>query len=331
MRDFLKEILAAGAVASLSSHALSGPAAGAPLSAPESFLRAEDHRVAAIGYRLALAGKQHCPALLPLTGLFLHYLPQYDAANRGEAARLYGIDRGPGVLSVVADSPAARAGLAAGDVLLSLNGVALPSGTEMAQAGDAKASRKSIEQVESRLEEQLRMGRVRLRVLRNGRETDVALDSVLGCPVRSRLARSRQANAFADGRTVIITTRLLNFMQNDHELAVALSHEAAHNILGHPARLEEEGVPRGFLANFGKNAKRVRATEAEADRLGVKLLWSAGYDVSAAIPFWRRLYRTFDPVPTPKFFSRHPSLAARERIVRETVAELSAVRAPARH
>ncbi len=34
----------------------------------------------------------------------------------------YGLDRGPGVLTVLAGSPAAFAGLVAGDVLLAVNG-----------------------------------------------------------------------------------------------------------------------------------------------------------------------------------------------------------------
>jgi hypothetical protein len=255
--------------------------------------------------------------------MFLHYLPEYDAANRAEAVRLYGVDRGPGVLSVVGDSPAAVSGLMAGDVLLSINAVPLPSGEAMARAGAGAAWRKAAADVETLIEEQLRIGPARLRVVREGRELGLVLDRVMGCPIRARLARSNQANAFADGRTVIMTTRLLDFVKSDDELAVVLGHEAAHNILAHLARLEAEKVPKGFLANFGKNADRVRATEMEADRLGLKLAWSAGYDLSAAIPFWRRLYRTYDPIPTPKLFNRHPSLGARERAVAETIAELS--------
>ena len=65
-------------------------------------------------------------------------------------------------------------------------------------------------------------------------------------------------------------------------------------------------------------------TEEEADQLGIKLVWAAGYDVSAAIPFWRRLYATYDPLPVPKLFRTHPSLGARERMINETIAELRA-------
>jgi predicted Zn-dependent protease len=143
-----------------------------------------------------------------------------------------------------------------------------------------------------------------------------------GCLARARLARSNQANAFADGRYAVMTTRMLGFVRSDDELAVALAHELAHNILNHPAELEQEKVPTGILRNFGKNAARVLATEEEADRLGIKLAWAAGYDVAAAIPFWRRLYARYDPIPTPKLFRTHPSLGARERMIGETIAEL---------
>jgi hypothetical protein len=291
-----------------------------------SFLRPEDYRVASVGYRLAVAGKAHCPNLFPTTGLALHHLADYAPETRGQAELLYGVSKGPGVLSVVAGSPAAAAGIVAGDVLLAANGVAFPDGMSLARSG--KAWRKEAAHIEAQFEERLRLGPVRLTLLRDGRQLEVLLASVPGCPIRTRLARSRQANAFADGRTAIMTTRLLAFVANEDELAVALAHEAAHNILGHPARLEEAKVPKGILGHFGSNAKRVRTTEEEADRLGLKLLWSAGYDLSAAIPFWRRLYRRFDPIPTPKLFSRHPSLAARERMVEEVTAELERAARP---
>jgi predicted Zn-dependent protease len=93
------------------------------------------------------------------------------------------------------------------------------------------------------------------------------------------------ANAFADGRYAIMTTKMLGFVQNDDELAVIMAHEAAHNLLGHPARLDDEKVPHGILRNFGSNAAKSGPPKKRADRLGIKLLWAAGYNVNAAIPF----------------------------------------------
>ena len=146
------------------------------------------------------------------------------------------------------------------------------------------------------------------------------LEPERGCPARIRLARSAQTNAFASGRMVIVTTALLRFVENDDELAVAIGHELAHNILRHPQVLNAQKVPSGILRGFGKNASRVRATEEEADRLGLKLMWAAGFDVDAAIPFWRRYYARFDR--TPQLFRTHPGLKARERLITQTLAEL---------
>ena len=101
-----------------------------------------------------------------------------------------------------------------------------------------------------------------------------------------------------------------------------MAHEITHNLLGLSARLDAEKVPHGILRSVGKNAARVRRTEEEADRLSLKLLWAAGYDLNAAIPFWRRLYARYDPIPVPKLFRSHPSLAARERMIAEVSAQL---------
>jgi Zn-dependent protease with chaperone function len=215
-------------------------------------------------------------------------------------------------------------------VLLSINDAAFASPAQMAAEPDSKKRRKLVEQSETQLEEQLRRGAVKLQILRQGQRLAIPLTPVAGCEVRARLARSSQANAFADGRYAIMTTKLLGFVQNDDELAVVLSHEIAHNLLGHPGRLEDEKVPHGILRNFGKNAARVRATEEEADRLSIKLLWAAGYDVNAAIPFWRRLYAKYDPIPVPKLLRTHPSIGARERMINGVIAELSAAQASAR-
>lgn len=297
-----------------------GPETRSASTAPGSTLRAADYRVGTVTYRLASSGASFCRQSHPLTGMMLHHLGEYPVARRAEASRRFGLDRGPGVLAVVENSPAAQAGLAAGDVLLSVANRPFPSPGAAAAEPDDRKRRQLVEAAEAQLEEQLRSGPAKLQIFRNGRTILVDLHPVMGCPARGRLARSGQPNAFADGRWAIMTTKLLGFLRSDDELAVAMAHELAHNILEHPGELE--GVPKGILRNIGKNAARVHRTEEEADRLGIKLVWAAGYDVSAAIPFWRRLYARYDPIPTPKLFRTHPSLAARERLINETIAEL---------
>lgn len=313
-------------IASVSLLLLSLPATASASSAtPGSQLRPTDYRVAAIAHRIAIRGARFCPALRPVTGLLLQHLGEYAPKDRAEAIRTFSLDRGPGLLAVVEESAAAEAGFVAGDVLLSVNGTGFPSPSAAASEPDENKRRQLMEAAETQLDEQLSRGAVRFNVQRNDRRLELVLQPQPGCPARARLARSKQPNAFADGRYAIITTKMLDFMHNDDELAIALAHELAHNILGHPSELKQKGVPSGILRNFGKNASRVLRTEEEADRLGIKLAWAAGYDVSAAAPFWQRLYAKYDPIPTPKPFRTHPTLSARKRIIEETIAELGAL------
>ena len=291
--------------------------------APASRLREADYRIGALAYWLGLQGARFCDRKHPLTGLMFHHLGEYPVAGRAEAKRRFLVDKGPGVLAVVEGSPAARSGLVAGDVLLSVNGAPFPSPELAAAEPDEDRRRSLMEASEVQLERQLALGPVRLQVLRTARPFATTLSPVPGCMARGRLARSKQPNAFADGRYAIMTTKLLAFIRSDDELATVMAHELAHNILGHPAALDGT-VPKGILRNFGKSAARVHRTEEEADRLGIRLAWAAGYDVSAAIPFWRRLYAKYDPIPTPKLFRTHPSLAGRERLINRTIAELGA-------
>jgi hypothetical protein len=333
MKRLLPALIAAALVSAGpgadAAQAQAAPQAAPAAAAPGSFLRPADHRIVAMLYRLGVAGRQHCPESHRLTGLGFHHLAEYAPADRAEAVARYGVDRGPGILSVVEGSPAASAGLVAGDVLVAVNGTPFPSATDIAAEPDPDLWRPRTVASEVLLEEQLRRGPARLDVLRQGRPLSVTLGSLPGCPARGRLARSNQANAFADGRYAIMTTRFLGFFRSDDELAVAMAHELAHNILRHPQQLEARGVPTGgIMRNLGRNARLVRATEIEADRLSVRLLAAAGYDLDAIIPFWRRLYSRPDSIL--QIVSAHPGLRTRERIIGEVLAEISGQPQPPR-
>src|SRR3546814_17247433 len=63
---------------------------------------------------------------------------------------------------------------------------------------------------------------------------------------------------------------LVDFSPDDAELAAAIAHELAHNILRHRARLDAAGVDRGLAKQFGRNARMFKQTEIEADRPSVR-------------------------------------------------------------
>jgi hypothetical protein len=299
-------------VFSILIHGLLAAAVIAPgPDAPASSLRQDDLRIASITYRMATTARHLCPEPRPISGLLLHHLADYTSSDRPGMISRYGLDRGAGVLSVVEDSPAARAGLRAGDVIMSAAGIAL--------ALPAEANRADRDALEDRFEDALRIGSVELRILRSGTEIGLRLEPESGCPSRVRLARSGQVNGFATRRHVVLTTAILNETRSDDELAVVLGHELAHVALKHPDRLEALGIPRGILRGIGKNAERVQETEREADRLGLRLAQAAGYDVKAALPFWQRFYAKYDG---PQLFRTHPTLQVREQIIREALVEL---------
>src|SRR5687768_6332274 len=89
---------------------LAPSAAGQAGDAGQSTLRQADLRVAAVAYRIALAGRPLCSQPFPLTGLLFHHLAEYEPEDRGTMIQRHGLDRGPGILTVLGGSPAARAG-----------------------------------------------------------------------------------------------------------------------------------------------------------------------------------------------------------------------------
>jgi hypothetical protein len=316
-------VLAALAALLLSAQAPEGRAQPLPTAAlpGSTTLRKDDLRVGLVAYRLALAGSASCPERYPLTGLLYHHLAEYEPGDRPLMVRRYGLDRGPGVLTVIAGTPAARAGLVAGDVLLAVNGRPLPTGASLLAEPKRERWRRLADEAEDELETALRQGPAELRVLREGRELSLRLGSIPACLGRVRLARSTQVNAFATGRTVVMTVAMLGFLKNDDELAVVLGHELAHNIFHHRQMRNEEGVLHGL----GIKPSAVWKREEAADRFGLRLMAAAGYDLDAAIPFWRRYLGKYDWFP--QIFRSHPSLAAREKIAADEIAAIRRERA----
>lgn len=269
--------------------AIGSPIFTAPQESPGSALRGEDLRVAAVGYRLALSGRDLCPAQMPVTGMLLHHLAEYERADRPGMIAV-GLDRGPGVLAVVTGSPADAAGLRAGDVLLGVNGTPFPSPGDIAANKDSEVWRPLLEASEKMLLDQLARGPAVLSVLRGGETLSLTLTPAAGCPLRIRLARSAQKDAFTVRGHIIVTTALLGLTANDDELAFAIAHEMAHVVLGHTERLNAARVPRnGLFRGVGRNGRIVRETEAEADQLGGRIMLAAGYNPGRGALLLKRL------------------------------------------
>ncbi len=140
-----------------------------------------------------------------------------------------------------------------------------------------------------------------------------------------------------NGRPVIgFTKALFGAMKNRDELAMALSHEAAHHIEGHIPQTQNSATTGAILGTLiasiaGLDAAGVETAqniggtigarrfskgfELEADRLGARIAIRAGYDPERGV-----LYFVDAPDPGDGFLASHPPNGDRIRVVQQTVA-----------
>lgn len=253
-----------------------GAASTAALQSPG---READARVARITYRLTVAGRKRCPVVESSLGLLFQHLSQFDLADRPGMIATQALDRGPGVIAVVPGGPGDVAGVRANDVLLTVNGVTLPSEPGLADPFDAARAHARADSVHDLLA-RAGMKPMTLTVLRDGAVVPVEIRPAPTCPSQVHLARSGQRNAFADGRHVFVTTGLLARLGGDDQIAFVIAHELAHNILRHAAILRSDKVRHGRI---------VRQTERDADALAGELMLDAGFDPVAGAQALLRL------------------------------------------
>ncbi|MEG8025312.1 hypothetical protein QP162_14465 [Sphingomonas aurantiaca] len=215
----------------------------APAPAFFEALRAADLRLATIAYRLTTANAPLCDVLQPQIGMPIHALTQYAPPARESAAAVFEFESLIGVEAVVAGAPAQRAGIAANDLLVAIGDVALP-GSPPANAPENAASRDSAE---AAIAAALLRQPLRLTVLRKGQRQSIAVTPVTGCRSRFEILLGSGLDASADGSVVQIGERFFEGY-TDAEIAVVVSHELAHNILRHRARLDAAKINRGLLA-----------------------------------------------------------------------------------
>lgn len=281
-------------------------------------MRELDGRLATAGHRLATAAVDLCAERTWRYGFFLHDLSQYGRRERAAAVRAFGLDRGPAILAVAEDGPAERAGLRRDDIVLQVDGAALP-----AAVVSGKAEFGGVERMLDALDAAFADGRAEIELLRGSGRRTVTVEAVPGCPTRFQLMPSRELNARADGRYVQLSTAIADYAVDDAEFAAVIAHEFAHNLLQHRRRLDAAGVDRGFFGHFGGSARLFRHTEDEADRLSIHLLARAGYDPGAAVRFWNR----FGPRGLAIFGSpKHHKWRARVRAMHEEIAAVAAAK-----
>jgi len=257
-------------------------------------LREADARVAAIAWRLQTANAALCRDVTALPGFAIETLDQYAEKERPEASAEFGLAELPQVSAVVPGSDADRAGLRQGDVILAVDGEAMPRGT----VGEAGYARTAL--VEAAVAKALTHPPV---VLTLATRT-VTFAGDRGCPSTVQLVPGRRLDAVADGHYVQISGVMYQFAANDSELAFVLAHELAHNVVADARRADR--------------ASAQRDAELAADRAAISMIARAGYDVGAVVPLMERLRRKNR---LSWLDGSHPGWAARITAARAAVAE----------
>lgn len=228
-----------------------------------------DTRVHDIGWKLRTGNAAICHETDNETGLLVQDAAGY--AKPDAVRKQLSLTGDIYIHTIAADSPAIQTGLERGASLLAINGVALK---DIDWSPDKPWMRLYKVEYLFRVAAQDR----KPVALQLSSEAElVVVPTVPACRTRFEVVYSGD-DMGADGGRVRIGRGFPGFVYPDDELAAAMAHELAHNILRHPQWLNANGRKR----------RDVRETEREADRMMPWLLANAGYDPQAAIRFMER-------------------------------------------
>lgn len=289
----------------------------------------QNKRLSKVTYPLLSAASGLCAKedepLRAGVGVLVRSKYSYDSDMQDTAARLFEIGAVPKVLYVVENSPAERAGVKVGDLILSVAGKQISS--------DEQAFKKLVDIYAHRVTP----GEVVKLVLdSSGKRKTVEVKTDKHCHYVVALVDNGTVNAFADGSKVMITTGMMRFAETDEELSLVVSHEIAHNLMNHMDAKRTNaagGMVLDILAAaagvntggaFSQLAANVNSQgfEAEADYVGLYIMARAGLRLDKSANFWRRMAAEYPKSITSSHSASHPSTAERYVAIENTVQEL---------
>lgn len=251
-----------------------------------------------VGWPVLTANAALCPKVKPSIGIRTHSLESYPKRLRSAAGRVLGADKETRVFHVASGGPADLAGLQRGDIMVDVEGRILEPKTD---AWDDVISKNVIH------------------VKRGIEQLALGITPALACDYNLRLSSSSAINAYADGRNITMTTAMMDFVENDEELALIIGHELGHNTMGHIRK-----IIGNYIFSLG-GTRYTRPFESEADYVGLYYLVRAGYSPDGVEEFWQRLATV-----APKSINRaktHPTFPDRYLRIRASRAEIEAKQA----
>ncbi len=289
-------------------------------------------KITNIAARIRLAGTQICESQTSLMlGLKYWNIHEFLPEDESIARNKYQLGAGLKVLNVATDSPAEKAGFRIGDELLAINDLIIAGGKNA-----KKDFAKQLEEVKKTSKP------LTIKIWREGEEKLLSVTPVKACKSDIELIFDNAINAYADGTNIYIASGMMNFIENEEEIALVISHELAHNVMNHiDAKKTNAGVGMaiGLLLDIGAAVAGVNTRggfsdvggklgaeafsvdfENEADYVGLYFMASANYKIDNVALFWRRMAQENPNAIT--LSSTHPSTSERFVSIEKTIKEI---------
>jgi hypothetical protein len=220
---------------------------------------------------------------------------QFRIASMGE----YGLDNRLRVVHILPGSPAAAAGLRAGDEIERVGMHDMPTGKAAGTAMELIVRREAKAGVAQRF-----------RVRRGDVRHSFEIAARRQCDIDLVVTASDRINGFSYGRTIYMTDGLMRYFSDDQELAAVAAHFLGHVVLQHEAdrdeskltgqldSLETASLDEGTRDERKKSGSLPGAQiytemqEIQADRAALELLARADYPMEALAEVWQRLAET---------------------------------------
>ncbi len=238
------------------------------------------------------------------------------------------------IIDIVKNSPADKAGLALGDVILEVEGFIFPEGKNA-----LKKISKHFKDIEERPVK-------RIKIDRKGEILTFDINQKKICNYPIIFTQDKIVNAYADGKSIIMTQGMVDYAKDDNEIAMVIAHELAHNDRGHLDAKKKNTLIMGSIGfildlmtiyysggTAGGNAENTEMWskigaqaysvefEKDADYGGLYYAYRAGYDITKVKDFWVRIGSE-----NPKqiaISSTHPATAERYLQIDKTVKEIN--------
>lgn len=241
-----------------------------------------------------------------------------------ESAQALGFEDRLTVTGVLPGSAAEQTGMHTQDALLSVEGRNFPQGPD-ADRQTALVLGPIVSKKET----------INMTIERQGKKQPLSIPLTPACAFNIELGNTDIVNSYDDGRRILVTRGMMQFVQNDNELAYVIASEMAHNILGHAGKQRMVATVGEVIDNLlrykpdettSQGMSGVKpfpgSMDAESDRLALYLLVRAGYSVDQYDSFWQRLADKYPASVLNSYTAIHPDLTTRLETIRQTQSDI---------